>query len=269
MKSRGWVFWGLLWVAGDVLCALPPEHEAERLLLQAEQYIETGALDRAEDVLARAAALQTTLPLRYYFFRGQTLASSDAEKARELLSHYVVMGGGEAPYYRSALQMITRLEPQSEPAREPQTQALNNAPGLVADPVPLETLKQLYLTDDAQQALLQHINSLLSAHAYTGSRLVKEGEQQGQRYHLSVHDKRLHVRQSDFDSGQMKIRIERLEVMGIDPFVRFGCDSRDFACWLYHPTQSGERWLWIENNQQIARELSESVRRLIVLLQAN
>ncbi len=254
----------MLGISSAVFGMLPPEHEAERLLIQAEQYLLEGESARAESLLAKVAELNTALPLRYYFFRGQTLADLDAPKATEMLTHYVVAGGNQAPHYREALELITRLEQGDKERRQP---SRNDALPITADPAPVDELKQLYLTNDTVDALLQHINGLLSVHAFTGSRFIREGEKQGMRFNVSVADNVILVRRSVYDAGQVEMKIERLEVMGIDPFVRYGCDSREFACWLYHPAQTQLRWLWVENNDRAAQDLSDSLRRLIVLLQ--
>ncbi len=249
-----------------VTASLPPEHEVERLLLLAEQLLSERNVKRAERVLAQVIELTPKPPLRYFYFRGQSLALNAPAQAHEHLTHYVVKGGREAEFYREALALISELDPDENNGEEVGSKPLELSLGneYQAD---LAKLKALYLTDDAAAALLQHINALLATHPYTGTRLTRAGEKQGRHYALDIENGALKVRVSEYSAKGASLHIDKIRVVGLDPYLRYGCARKEKACWIYHPSSPTERWLWLANKDAIAAELATSLSRLLVLIQ--
>lgn len=248
---------------------LPPEHEAARLMLAVKSLVELRNWEGAKDQLAKMQTLDVSLENDFYFLNGRVLKElGQRADAVSNLEQYVIKAGSEGQYYTEALSLITLIEEQPAPAASTSAPVERVAPELKgADDGYIKSLQALYLTTDPVAALVQQINSLLSAHAYTGTRVKTSEGRQGIQYSISVNGPELLVQQKSYEQGQPLLQVDKLNVLGIDPFVDYGCSERSFECYLYHPSRENEKWIRVDRDQLVVSELSQAFSKLIRLLQ--
>lgn len=255
--------------ATGLASGLPPEHEAARLMLSVKQLVEERDWERAGSQLAKMQSLDVTLDEDYYYLNGRVLRELGQQaEAVSHLEQYVIKAGNEGRYYNEALSLITLIEEQSVSAPLPVAPVDPIQPELKsADDGYIKSLQALYLTTDPVAALVQQVNSLLSAHAYTGKRVKTAEGREGIQYSISVNNRELLVQKKSYQRGQPLLEVDKLNVLGIDPFVEYGCSERLYECYLYHPSRKSEKWLRVDRDQLVASELSQAVSKLIRLLQ--
>lgn len=253
---------------------LPPEHESARLLLVIEESVNKGDWVGADKSLTQIADLNVELPIPFFFYNGLVHSKLERlQKAQTSLEHYVVKAGTSGAFYYEALRVLTSLEHQVEMAAQADSvpQEGSDAPLPVLEgegrDAYIQTLKALFLTDSAVQALSMQVNSLLSAHPFTGDRLKKQSEKQGTKFQISIQGNQIILQETNYQEGFPRLSASRLEVSGVDPFIRSQCNSKIMSCWLYHPTNSHEPWLKIDHDEVVVKELSQALTRLIQLLQ--
>ncbi len=268
-------FWAavLLTILGSQSHAtgLPPEHEANRLMLAIEQSVNAGEWQKADAQMQALQALSRPLPEAFHFFAGRVnQALGSYEEAQANFETYVIEAGQEGNYYQQALLNITRIEElvlQQQEA-EPVSEKAEIAPAQEGrSDGYIKSLQALYLTDDPKKALLMQANSLLAAHAYTGSRVKSTERRSGVVYSLAIEGQDLMVQEKAYRDGQPTLKMVRFKVLGLDPFIRTGCSNDEYACWVYHPADKFERWLVIDRDEMVVQELSEALSKLILLMQ--
>tara|TARA_R110001592_G_scaffold68269_5_gene209152 strand:+ start:1792 stop:2643 length:852 start_codon:yes stop_codon:yes gene_type:complete len=262
--------------------SLPPEHESARLLLVVEEAVTNNNWSLADENLSKMADLQVELPVPFFFYNGWVHFKQERfAKAQRSLEHYVVKVGHSGAFYSDALRLLTSVENslsnESRKAANGQLSSKGVGSGEDDSQEPLlvnkerdayvQSLKALFLTDNPVQALVMQINSLLSAHPFTGSRLKKADDKQGVKFQISIQDNLIVLQEKNYDGGFPKLSANRLEVNGMDPFIRFDCSNKDISCWLYHPSDTHEKWIIVDNDELVVRDLSQAFTRLIQLLQ--
>src|SRR5690606_23957060 len=91
--------------------ALKPSHEADRLIMAAQDAIAADDYVQAERYLEEANALGIDLPPDYDFLYGRVLyQQNELQQARTQLEQYVDATGNGGEYYREALMLITEIE---------------------------------------------------------------------------------------------------------------------------------------------------------------
>ena len=151
--------------------ALPAYAEVDRLLLATEDAINTKNFTKAKSYLLKANSLNEKLPSEYYYFLGLTLEDEQNwEESIKALEQYVVHAGKEGRYYATTLKSITKIkESIDKPADQSQTKELKwEKENLNLENDYLKKIQSLYLTTNSKNALIEHINSLLSAEPYRG-----------------------------------------------------------------------------------------------------
>ena len=262
---------------------LPPEHESARLLLVIEEAVENKNWVLADENLSKMADLKVDLPVPFFFYNGWVhFKQARYEKAQHSLEHYVVKAGPSASFYYDALRLLTSVEAElgrsKDKVKGDLTQVDVDMQANESEVNPsilvhkdrdayVQSLKALYLTDNPVQALVMQINSLLSAHSYTGSRVKKISEKQGVKFQISIQDSLIVLQETNYQDGFPQLSAKRFGLNGVDPFIRFECSGREIACWLFHPASAHERWLYFDNDQLVASELSQAFTRLIQILQ--
>lgn len=262
---------------------LPPEHESARLLLVLEEAVNQKDWSLADQNLNKMADLQIELPVPFYFYNGLVhYKQNRLEKAQLSLEHYIVKVGPSGAFYYDALRLVTMVEAamseqsalnrqevssvdaQTEPDGQQRVSSL-----IVNEErdAYIQSLKALFLTDSPVQALVMQINSLLSAHSFTGSRVKKPVDRVGIQYQISIQENMVVVQEKNFQEGFPQLSATRLGVSGIDPFIKYDCSKKDLTCWLYHPAKKHERWLLIGFDSLVVSELGQAFTRLIQLLQ--
>ncbi|KXU38765.1 hypothetical protein AXE65_11905, partial [Ventosimonas gracilis] len=131
----------------------------------------------------------------------------------------------------------------------------------------LNGLKTRHHTQDERAALLAESNQLLNDNALTVGYQV--GQAQNKRedlnYQLSLGGAgELVVREERRSAdGALAVRHQSVELFGIEPFVRYECQTgASQSCVLFNP-KDGSPWLTIVRNQQGAQQLSKALGFLI------
>lgn len=252
-----------------VYASLPPEHEAARLMLSIENLVEKQQWSEAELQLIKMGSLEVELPTEYFFYNGEVLAHlARNDEAQASLEAYVVKAGSEGNFYTQALSLLTEIDqrPVTLPQAEPE--AKKSLPVITGDGDGyIKSLQALYLTDDPVKALVLQVNSLLAAHAYTGSRVKSKKQREGIAYTVSVEGPNLLLQEKSYQNQQPTLSVAKLNVLGVDPFLKNGCSAAEYTCWVYHPSKSHERWILIDRDELVIGELTEALTKLIRLLQ--
>ena len=137
----------------------------------------------------------------------------------------------------------------------------------------IQKLQTLYLKNQADQALLMHINSLLTDYSLRPAQTITKTTQAPvARYSLS-HDhqgnlitSRQSYAQNTQQNQQSVINTTKINVYGIDPYITYRCTKTSQSCWLRSPIQ-GSQWIEISPNEDTAKELAYALTVLIKLLQ--
>jgi len=250
---------------------LPPQHEAARLMLAIESSVKKTQWGKVEGQLDALSQLDVRLPAESLYFNGLlNMQLKHYQKAQDFLEEYVVRAGEAGKFYARALNLITRSEEQKNSARATQKKEgsvkLSLSSNAERDGY-IKSLQALYLTNSPEHALVMQINSLLAAHPYTGSRLKKSGVKQGIVYGFSVKGSTLVIQEKSYDQGLPTLSANTLNVLGQDPFLKFGCSSKEYICWVYHPADKHQRWLKVDYDELVVSELSDALSKLIQLLQ--
>lgn len=257
---------------------LPVEAEADRLLFAAETALSGKHYAQAQQYLEKAQALNTPLPANFHYLYGSTLFHR--QQLNDASKHLVAYASTEkrgAAHYKDVLSMLTVIEKKTGSTTETtdQKNTKPNKGNAVITPGDdyIVQLKELYLTDKADNALLKHINSLLSS--YTMKRpatLITARQRPLSRYRLS-HDQHGNliassqfVNQFSKKENRSYIDTTKVNIFGIDPFISYHCTPTSSSCWLRSPN-NGSKWIEFAGNEEVARELARAVTELIKVLQ--
>lgn len=265
----------LLWLMASPATALKPSHEADRLILAAEEAIAANNYSQAAEHLEKTRQLGISLPAEYDFFYGKLLNQRDEPaRARTHLESYADQVGSGGEHYREALSLITDIEQQRGRSRQAKQGDTGTAEGTAelswADNQRqyVEEIQELYESSDASKALVQHINSLLKFYAYGDERIIAASRMDTpSRHRIHTSDRGEIVSFSKFGLAEDEpFREKRFTVYGVDPYVEHQCDRSTASCWVLHPVTS-ERWLQIVQNEEVAAELSKAFSQLIKRMQ--
>lgn len=259
---------------------LPVNAEADRLLLAAENAIESDNQHEARRFLSQAQALNTPLPNQFYFLYGTTLFQLDElDKASINLVKFVEAAERGSPDYKKALGLLTNIEKRNSQHRsssnKPNTTSAKQPTSLIENTEVqyIKQLKQLYLTNSASDALLKHINEMLASYALKRpEKIIKPGQQPLTRYRLNrdrsgnliTSSQRINMRKKA--GTKSVIDTTKINVYGVDPFITYRCSLGTNSCWLRSPV-NGDRWIEISNNKQAIAEIARASTALIKLLQ--
>lgn len=135
----------------------------------------------------------------------------------------------------------------------------------------VQKLQALYLKKQADQALLMHINSLLTDYSLKPVQTITKTTQTPvARYSLSHdHQGNLITSRQSYATKQKQqsvIDTTKINVYGIDPYITYRCMVTSQSCWLRSPIQ-GTPWIEISPNEDTAKELAYALTVLIKLLQ--
>jgi hypothetical protein len=246
---------------------LPKEHEQERLMLLLDSSISSEDWEKAGATIEKLQELDAELMHRFYYFQALYLKhSGQNQKAVSALTKYVVDAGKEGKYYRDALVLINELEDSVESAKS-QVAPASSASLTGQNEGYVQALQALYLTSDPKAALLQQINAVLSAHPYRNSRVQGKGAATGIEYRVSIDGPMLMVQERSYMTDTPLLTLDKLKVLGVDPFLEYSCEGKSTQCVIYHPSKPQEEWIVIANDSMAASELVEAFSHLIRLMQ--
>jgi tetratricopeptide (TPR) repeat protein len=105
--------------------ALPPEIEADRLLVQAKTALDASDYDKAIQSLAKAELLNVKMPETFYFHYGKAYSGAKKwDKAKAAYEKYLNQTGTRGKYYREALEGFNLADNESEKAEQSYANAL-------------------------------------------------------------------------------------------------------------------------------------------------
>jgi len=268
------VFFLLFSSASAFSANLPVEHEAMRLMLAVESSVESADWDKASQQLNALEILKIAPAEDYFYFNGLVnLKLKHLSVAEDSLESYIITVGQKGKYYVEALKLITLIEgkDKGEGEASPETLKMESSSVLSSDERTgyIKSLQALYLTDDPIKALVMQINSLLSVHAYTGLRVKQSNVRTGLMYSVSVDSGQLGLQEKNYETGFPTLTATKLDVHGLDPFLRYECEKQKITCTIYHPADPHLVWIMIENDDLVVRELVEALTKLIQYLQLN
>ena len=129
----------------------------------------------------------------------------------------------------------------------------------------LAELKRLYPGKAPRQALLEHCNRLLQSYALRAGYRVGETQHDDLLYQLSIASAGvLNVREEtrSADGSRMAVNNQRVEVFGVDPFIRYQCPNRGPSCQVLNP-QDGSVLFKLVRDQAGVGELAKALSFLI------
>ncbi|MDO6440883.1 MULTISPECIES: hypothetical protein [unclassified Marinobacter] len=258
-------------VAGQA-AALAPEHEARRLMLAIEESVAAENWGEASEYLNRMQLLEAEKPADYHYYRGRVmLQSSHLNEAQAALETYVTSAGVEGSHYQSALKLITGIE-RARKEKALVTQVGEDAQVAVIEPAGDEqaaSLRKLYLADSDREALVLHLNSLLSVAGWRQDQAVVRLDRPADvEYRLSSSEDAISIQElRRSSSGGVTRKTGRIPVFGVNPQVEWGCEQAVATCWVYDP-RDGSRLFQLSPNRSQAEEIAQTLGRLIRNLQA-
>ena len=260
---------------------LPVNAETDRLLLAAEDALESNSHREARDFLSHAQALNSPLPNQFYFLYGTVLFHLDEHNAASKnLVIFVQHAKRGSPDYKEALGLLTRIEKkhgQHKSNSNKQTSADSSSQATsISDDSEAQYIKgitQLYLSHSPGDALLKHINDMLLSYALKPTvKIIKPGQRPLVLYRLS-YDQSGNIFTSSQKTNASKskntksiVSSTKISVYGVDPFITYRCSPGTNSCWLRSPV-NGSQWIQISNNEQATAEIARATTALIKLLQ--
>lgn len=265
----------LLVCTGAGATSLAPEHEVRRLMLAAEEAVDSGNWGEAGEYLNSLQRLEGEKPVDYYFFRGRVMQeSSHLNEAQSALEAYVARAGAEGAHYQESLQRITAIEKaRKESSRKNLSQAEQSEPVAIIEPSnqqSLEDLRSLYLVNSDQEALTLHLNSLLDLAGWReDQRIVRLDVPADVSYRIAAAENRIEIQESTRESDDRTLKnTQSIEVYGVSPQVEWDCQAgAASACWVYDP-RDGSRLMKLAPTRDRAEEIAWALGRLIKTLQS-
>lgn len=248
---------------------LPPKDEMHRLMLAAEQAVKASQWENASRFLTQLQSLKVDKPVEYLFLRGQIMYHDQQyDEASSALRQYVLKAGDKGKHYDRALELITAIdEAQRKQAQSSPEKTVATIKPAGTDEI--KKLEKLYLTDNPQTALLTYINGQLSQYAWRGKgKIIRMDSHHGVRYSLSASGNgKLMVRTTTFNaSGDAVVTFDSMDVFGINPMVKSGCESTGQTCWIYDP-RDGSRWLRLGPDADAAADIAHAITNLLRVMQ--
>lgn len=262
----------LLWLT-PTAWSLQAEHEAERLLMAADEAFSNSQYNQAADYLSSVRRLGIVPPPEYNYYYGKLLLHDKRyAEARNHLENYVNSQGSAALHYREALGLITDIEKQRN-GRPSSSSGANRGKAEIKwsnndNEKYISHLEDIYAVDDPISALTKHINSLLQFYAYGDDRIIaasRFGTPSRHRIYTSSRGEIVSMNKIGA-ADNIPFTEDRFSVYGVNFQVAYRCQRASSSCWLLHPVTS-ERWLQIVYNTEAATELSKAVSQLIRQMQ--
>ncbi|MGI1677515.1 MAG: tetratricopeptide repeat protein [Cellvibrionaceae bacterium] len=250
--------------------ALQPAHEADRLIMAAEDSIENNDYRDAERYLEKAEKLGIALPSDYDFLYGKILQhKGDYKKANDKLELYVNRDGNEGRYYREALSLITNIERKLEN----KTESVSGSPKSEIkwsddNDSYARSIQSQQGNKNLHTALTSQINELLKRHPYGDRKILAASRTATPSKHkikTSTAGEIISINQYGSDKSA-PFKEDRFSVYGINPYINYECLQSTASCWIIHPITQ-KRWLQIEENKETAIELSKALSQLIRFMQ--
>ncbi|MDI9245072.1 hypothetical protein [Marinobacter sp. CHS3-4] len=256
--------------------ALEPEHEMRRLMLATETAVKAESWGEASEYLSRLQQMETGKPADYLYYRGRVmLESGHLNEAQSALEGYISQAGAQGDHYTAALTMITRVEKARKREKSPTNQVTpaESEPVAVIEPAgeaSADQLRELYLVDSEAEALVMHLNALLSNVGWRADQRIKRLDRPADiSYRVSRNNDSLNIQEARRETnGRVARTTESMTVFGVNPAIDWDCEPAAAACWIYDP-RDGSRLMQLAENQGAASEIARTLGRLIRTMQNN
>ncbi|MEC8011589.1 MAG: hypothetical protein VX185_12600 [Pseudomonadota bacterium] len=259
---------------------IPVEAELQRLLLAADKFLSSEDFATSQSYLDRAESLNIELPANYYYFKASIETHhNNWSQARFNYEEYILRSTPEDKYYVKSLEMITQIEnrialtPITETEQETETAP---APEITWDSVNsvnaqdeyIDKISKLYLTDAPSDALVNHINTLLSSTPYNAAAAVVPSSTRIQTSISLEGTDKIRVQKTMTQDGDTQITAFSTSVYGLSREFVTRCEAVESKCTVKHK-DSLSTWFEIGNDEAAALEISEALSALIYTLQKN
>lgn len=261
--------------AGSAL-ALSADVEADRLVLAAEEKIAQQDFDAARQYLERVGPLKTEpRPVFHYLFGQVLLREGSLEQARQQFTDYVEKVGRDGSHYDDALRLLTRIEEQLASRQEvatrtPDLKAIGLEAGDSEGKAYDDKVRKLFLAASLPDALVLQVNSLLKSWVFMEGKVKNPALSRQESYRVSLAGKtEIVVTRTDLNPAagdQARLSSDKLNVLGVNPFVAYRCSKATDSCVIRHPV-SGDDWLRVAHDEAAAKEIATALTRLIKSLQ--
>lgn len=268
----------LIAVPVQYVLALPAEIEADRLVLAAEEKIAQQDFEGARLYLERVEPLKAEPRPVYYFLFGQVLLREGSlEKAQSHLSDYVAKVGREGEHYDDALRLLTQIEEQLDSRKDvaatrdrQDLKAIGLEAGDSEGKAYDDKVRKLFLSANLQDALVMHVNSLLKSYVYLEGKVKNPDLSARESYSVSLAGGTdivvSRTQMTPSAGGHAELSTDRLNSLGVSPFVTYRCSKAVDSCVIRHPV-SGDDWMRVAYDEAGAKEISTAMTRLIKALQ--
>jgi tetratricopeptide (TPR) repeat protein len=96
------------------VCALPPEIEADRLILQAKKSLDSGEYETSITSFEKAEKLNAKMPQTFYFHLGKAYSGAKKwDSAKAAYEKYLDQFGTKGKYYREALEAFNQADAEA------------------------------------------------------------------------------------------------------------------------------------------------------------
>ncbi|ARU90068.1 hypothetical protein [Pseudomonas sp. M30-35] len=129
----------------------------------------------------------------------------------------------------------------------------------------LHELKRLYNTQDERKALLAHVNKLLLTYALRAGYQVGQADRNDLIYSVALGaqgELLLREETRGENSSDIAVRNQRIDVFGVDPFIRYDCPTSGISCSLNNPV-TGNKMITIVRDNNGAADLAKAMSYLI------
>lgn len=259
--------------------ALPPDMEADRLILAAEEKLEQQDFEAARGYLHRVSGLEVAPGAKFYYLSGLVaLHYGELDQSAGQLTRYVEAAGKEGEFYQEALRSLTKIEEQ-QASREAVSRSQDQMKAIrdnglggqdKAGQAYDAKVQKLYGAATLQESLVLHINSLLSSYPYLEGAIKNPQRSPRVEFQVATGDAaQITVMRREFNptvAGQVALSSNSLDAFGVNPFVSYRCSKVSDQCVIRHPV-SGADWIVIARDESTAQELATALTRLIKALQ--
>ncbi|MBL4865815.1 MAG: hypothetical protein JKY67_05520, partial [Pseudomonadales bacterium] len=264
--------------------ALPINIEVHRYLLATQKHINNKNYSAAETYLTKMKDLRSPddieMPNEYFYYYG--VISQNGQRFDEALQHYekyIAKTGTDGEFYKQTLQAITDTE---ETQSRQESNALKAAEQKVKRTDMIGQLSQaklsqnneydtkiknLYLSEKIESALVLHINSLLTTYPFNGKRIKSSTPQNAIIYTVKINNSNdIITQRQDNTSEHPLISTSRYPIYGANPFIAHKCDAMTARCEIRTP-DGKNFWVEIAYEKEAAEEVAYAFSRLIKALQ--
>lgn len=264
--------------------ALPIDIEIDRYLLAAQKHINEQNYAAAEIYLIRIQGIDSPtkidMPPEFYYYYGVVLQHDKKfSQATQQYEEYIAKTGKDGNFYQQTLEAMTTTEEaeskQDNSVANQEVQKIKRSDvitqlsqaNLSQDSDYDRRIKSLFLSEKIEDALILHINSLLSTYPFSGKNIQTSDLQKAITYKIRINkNKDIVTQRQDNTNTNPLISSNKFSIYGANPFIYHQCNANRARCEIKTP--DGENtWVELSYEKQAAKEVAYAFSRLIKALQ--